>query len=186
MEATMKTIRISAAVVAALLMLAAVVQAEQKGSKPITPLTVQVVFSEYEGEKKISSLPYSIPVNADDPGPMRQTSLRMGVRVPIALGGKDSNIQYENVGTDIDCSAESIEGGHFKVFLNVNRSSLYTPGPGAETAAQAQAGAPMIRRFQETLNLLMRDGQTVQNTMATDPVTGHICKVDVTLRVVKD
>ena len=179
----MKTIRISAAVVVALLMLAAVVQAEQKASKPLTPLTVQVVFSEYEGEKKISGLPYTIQVNGAGPD---RTALRIGVRVPILMGGKDSNIQYENVGTDIDCSAESIEAGHFKVFLNVNRSSLYTPSPGAETEAQAHAGAPMTRRFQETLNLLMRDGQTIQSAMATDPVTGRVWKVDVTLRVAKD
>ncbi len=182
----MKTMRISAAVVAALLMLASVVQAEQKPPKPLTPLTVQVVFSEYEGEKKISSLPYTIPVNADAlPGPGQQSFLRMGIEVPILGVGKNGQVQYENVGTNIDCSAESIEGGRFRVFLNVNRSSLYTPGPGAETAAQAQAGAPMIRRFQESLNLLMRDGQTIQSTVATDPVTGRVWKVDVTLRVVK-
>jgi hypothetical protein len=184
MEATMKTMRISAAVVAALLMLASMVQAEQKASKPLTPLTVQVVFSEYEGDKKISSLPYTIPVNADD-SDRAQTNLRIGVHVPIVTGGKDSNIMYENVGTDIDCSAESIEAGHFKVFLNVNRSSLYTPRPGTETEAQAHAGAPMTRRFEERLRLLMRDGQTIQSATATDPATGRVWKVDVTLHVVK-
>ena len=32
----------------------------------VTPLRVQVVFTEYDGEKKLSSLPYSFTVNADE------------------------------------------------------------------------------------------------------------------------
>ncbi len=34
--------------------------------KAVTPLRVQVVFNEYDGDKKISSLPYTLLVNADD------------------------------------------------------------------------------------------------------------------------
>ena len=43
----------------------------------------------------------------------------------------------------------------------------------------------MIRRFNASFNLLLRDGQTIENTMATDPVTGHLWKIAVTLRAVK-
>ena len=32
----------------------------------VTPLHVQVVFTEFDGDKKVSSLPYSFTVNADE------------------------------------------------------------------------------------------------------------------------
>jgi hypothetical protein len=39
--------------------------------------------------------------------------------------------------------------------------------------------------FRSSVQLLMRDGQTVQSMMATDPVSGRVLKIDVTLNVVK-
>ncbi len=90
----MKTMRISAGTVAALLLLATAVQAQEKAVKPITPLTVQVVFNEYEGEKKISSLPYMLAVNANErPGFPDTANLRMGVIVPISTD-KDGKVNY--------------------------------------------------------------------------------------------
>jgi hypothetical protein len=35
------------------------------------------------------------------------------------------------------------------------------------------------------VDLLIRDGQTVEAMTATDPVSGHVWKVEVTLNVVK-
>ena len=32
----------------------------------VIPLRVQVVFSEYDGEKKVANLPYNFTVNADE------------------------------------------------------------------------------------------------------------------------
>ncbi len=49
----------------------------------------------------------------------------------------------------------------------------------------AGSAQPVIRTFRTSLKLLMRDGQTVQSTMATDPVSGRVLKVDITLSVVK-
>ena len=43
----------------------------------------------------------------------------------------------------------------------------------------------ILRRFSVSLSLPVRDGQAVQNTVATDPVSGRVMKVDVTLSVVK-
>ncbi len=184
----MKTMRISAGTVAALLLLATAVQAQEKAVKPITPLTVQVVFNEYEGEKKISSLPYMLAVNANErPGFPDTANLRMGVIVPISTD-KDGKVNYEHVGTNIDCKAESIEDGRFRLHLNANRSSLYTPPDLEKKSAGPEVnalGRPMLRRFDAFFSLLMRDGQTIQSTMATDAVSGRVWKVEVTLRVVK-
>src|SRR5260370_22890647 len=44
--------------------------------KEITPVRVQVVFSEFEGEKKISSWPYTMLINAVEGGQAADLFLR--------------------------------------------------------------------------------------------------------------
>src|SRR5687768_11510640 len=53
--------------------------------KPNVPLQVQVVMSRYQGEKKISSVPFTLSVNANtmQDGGGRPSQLRMGARVPV-------------------------------------------------------------------------------------------------------
>ena len=43
------------------------------------------------------------------------------------------------------------------------------------------AGIPAFRSFTSTFNVLLKDGQTAQHTAATDPVSGEVLRVDVTL-----
>ncbi len=193
----MKTIRVLAVFFALALMLAPTGWAQDKAKrmeevKTVTPLKVQVVFSEMDGDRKISSLPYTLLVMADDPGPRVQSILRMGLRVPVTVATKDSPtaIQYLDVGTNIDCSAGSAEDARFKVDLGVERSSLYSTSPEKKSLDWSPGDAPLsaqpiIRTFRTSLKLLMRDGQTIQSTMATDPVSGRVLKVDVTLSVMK-
>jgi hypothetical protein len=69
----------------------------------VTPLRVQVVFAEFDGDKKVSSLPYSFTVNADERRVRPNSQVRNGVRVPVSTG-KDQ-YTYLDVGTNIDCSA---------------------------------------------------------------------------------
>jgi len=158
-----------------------------------TPLVVQVVFTDYEGEKKVSSLPYTLNVISSKSSGANQnserTSLRMGLRVPVMVGGTDksgtvSSFQYQDVGTDIDCTAYPVEGGMFNLVLRIVRSSLYESGV-KTTAIPEIAQQPIFSHFNSDLSLDMRDGQTIQSTMATDPISGHVLKVDVTLHVVK-
>ncbi|MFN8095044.1 MAG: hypothetical protein U0599_22980 [Vicinamibacteria bacterium] len=49
----------------------------------------------------------------------------------------------------------------------------------------AETGAPLFRRFETHVNPLLRDGQTIQTIASTDPVTGEVVKIDVTLNVLK-
>jgi len=159
-----------------------------------TPLVVQVVFTEYEGEKKVSSLPYTLNVSSSkSSGANRDServSLRMGLRVPIMVGGTDksgsvsSSFQYQDVGTNIDCTAYPVEGGTFNLVLRVARSSLYESGVKTNAVPEI-AQQPIFSHFDSDLSLDMRDGQTIQSTMATDPISGRTLKVDVTLHVVK-
>jgi hypothetical protein len=143
--------------------------------KAVTPLRVQVVFTELEGEKKISSLPYTLLVNADDRGPSPFAAVRMGLRVPIE--------------TSSPGHAEKAADGRFYLRLNVEKSSVYAPGAGQKPASlggnEIPSGQPIIQQFRSQVSLLIRDGQTIQSTVATDPVTGHTLKVDVTLNVIK-
>jgi hypothetical protein len=43
----------------------------------------------------------------------------------------------------------------------------------------------MFRSFRASFVPLLRDGQTVQYTAATDPVSGEVVKIDVTVTVLK-
>jgi len=158
----------------------------------VMPLRIQVVFAEYDGEKKVSSLPYTVLVNANDKGP--QAAVRMGLRVPVEIGvgtdGANKQYQYQDIGTNLDGRADSTEDGRFNLRLNVEKSSLYTPVAGDKPGTVA--GNPMIipghfiiQSFRSQVNLLLRDGQTMQATVASDPVTGHVLKLEVTLNMVK-
>jgi len=50
---------------------------------------------------------------------------------------------------------------------------------------EIDAAKPVVQSFKAELDLLLRDGQTIQSTLATDPVSGRVSKVDVTLNVLK-
>lgn len=150
--------------------------------KVITPLRVQVVFNEFDGEKKISSLPYTLLVNANNGGPL--ASIRMGIRVPIN-SGSPGGIIYLDMGTNIDGRAEIREDGRFLLSLSVERSSAYSPQRNLPDIRPAGSDNPVIQQFRSQLNLLVRDGQTIPTTVSTDPVTGRVIKVDVTVNVVK-
>jgi len=149
----------------------------------ITPLRVQVVFNEFDGEKKISSLPYTLLVNANTGGPV--ASIRMGLRVPINTGGTSAGMTYLDMGTNIDGRAEIREDGRFLLSLSVERSSAYSPQRNLPDIRPAGSDNPVIQTFRSQLNLLVRDGQTIPTTVSTDPVTGRVIKVDVTVNVVK-
>jgi len=155
-------------------------------SKNIVPLKVTVVFTEYDGEKKLSSLPYTLFLKADENSHF-VGRVRMGVRVPIWIGGKESAIQHQDVGSNLDCFAQTAEDGKYLLDLSLERSSIYPNSSEYPAASKSdeQPRQPLLRQFRANLALMLRDGQTTQNTIATDPLNGHIVKVEVTLNVVK-
>jgi hypothetical protein len=164
-------------------------------SKTVTPLRVQVLFTEYDGEKKISSLPYTLPVNAETSARGQKAALRMGLRVPIMTGapatgsGAPSQIQYLDVGTNLDGWASKSEDGRFNLHLGLERSSTYSSGTGQKASPvgvyEVTSLQPVIQTFRAEIDLLIRDGQTMQSTVATDPISGRVTKVDVTVNVIK-
>jgi len=164
--------------------------------KTPTLLRVQIAIARYQGERKVASVPYTVLVTTDG----KQVRLRMGVEVPIAVtsfqktdDGKSlpaTSFQYRNVGTNIDCLVEDRAGdGLFQLVLRVESTSIYTTSEGRTPGGLVETGLvpdrPLFRSFNINLNPILRDGQTLQTVASTDPVTGEVVKIDVTLNVVK-
>jgi type II secretory pathway component GspD/PulD (secretin) len=169
------------------------VQNQTRPSGQLVPLKVSLVLSRYQGEKKISSVPYVLWVTANNP---ERTSLRMGNQIPVTstvFGGKEgekpmSSYTYKDVGTNIDCTSSTAADGYFKLNLTVTDSSVYFPDrtdPTLSTAATSVVGTAAFRSFNSSFFILIRDGQTVQYTSATDQVTGQVIKIDATVNVQK-
>ena len=151
--------------------------------KPAVPVKVQVVFTEFDGDKKISSMPYTFMVIAG--GQFNSTYVRTGVRVPVETDGKDQKTTYVDVGTGIDCNL-SAEDERFRVNLTFDRSALYpNKSSEGERLVTQPNGQPLIRQFRTQETLLLKDGQTSDNIFSTDPLNGHAMRVSVTLNVQK-
>ena len=101
--------------------------------------------------------------------------------------GPVSSYSYRDVGTNIDCGATFDESrpGLFQLALTVSDSSLgidpAKPGAGSPVVPDL----PSFRNFNSSFTALLRDGQTMQYTSATDPVSGEVMKIDVTVNVMK-
>jgi type II secretory pathway component GspD/PulD (secretin) len=155
---------------------------------PSVPVKVTVVLSRTQGEKKISSMPYTLSLTGS------HANLRMGTKIPIMVAAAASAdrdgrantqinpIQYQDVGTYIDCDMRSLDDGRFVLNLSIDDSSVYSD---ETTPASGAKGNPSFRSFRAANSMILRDGQTGQFTSATDKLTGETVKVDVTLTVVK-
>lgn len=172
------------------LLIASAAAAQQKPQQESTryiPLKLEILLTEFDGAKKVSSLPYTLSVTAateQGPSVRSATHLRLGVRVPISV--QKDQVQYQDVGTDIDCWAFALPDGTYQLNLAVDRSSVYLAGDktGAEETPIAN-GTPAIRSFRVSSTLVLRDGQSDESMVASDPLSGHILRVAVTLHVTK-
>lgn len=161
-----------------------------------TPIKLQVVFAEFDGDKKVKSLPYTIYHNSSHNSILQAdfTKLRIGSRVPIATEttGGTIQFQFQDVGTNLDCRAVRNDDGKFLLQLNVERSwiegemQLLTSSGAAHNVASADTlREPIVRNVRSELYLSLRDGQTLETTAATDPISGRVVRIEVTLNVVK-
>ena len=145
----------------------------------------------------MSSLPYTILLNVPNKFSGRMYSLRMGVRVPVTTTSSKSGentLTYVDVGTNIDSNANHTADGRYAVDLRIERSSLYVPFADKEsnyhgkewTVGEAPPGdAPMVRQFRGDVALVVRDGQPSEATVATDPLSGRVLKIEAVLTVLK-
>jgi hypothetical protein len=159
----------------------------EERAKPGIPIKVQIVLSEYDGDKKVSSMPYSFVSLADEKHwSTYNTSLRTGVRIPIEIEGKDQKTTYLDVGMNIDCGIQTEGDGRYFLRLTLERSSLYpNKSVEGERLVANPGGQPLIRQFRTSENLILKDGQTSENLLSTDPLSGHTVRVSVTINVQK-
>jgi len=156
---------------------------------PGAALRVQVLITRVQDAKKQASLPYTFVVSARPSQSCAYTHvrMRMGVDTPVPTFVSESgnppqrSVQYKTVGTNIDCSADDLGDGRYKLFLVVENSSAL---PGDKSAGDL-AEYPLFRRFEMSLDPILRDGQKAETVTSTDPVTGEVVKIEVTLNVVK-
>jgi hypothetical protein len=157
-------------------------------------LKVQVVFAEYDGDKKVKNLPYSFVVKFWNSDERDWTKIRMGSRVPLPAGPGTTNVQYVDVGTNIDCVAKQAPDGMYRVTLNLERSwaegdlTLKVDKSNTGTViekADSTVHAPIIRQFRSESTVTIRDGQTLETNFATDPVTGKVIRLEVTVNSMK-
>jgi hypothetical protein len=155
--------------------------------KVVIPAKVDVVIQRYQGDKRVASLPYSLTVSINGQGSAMRTSLRMGVDVPIGTttttreGVTTTQPSYRNVGTNVDCSATSRDDGRFDLYVNVSDSAISSVGSTGRVSGEPLA----FRTFTTSNSLALRDGQPMQFTAATDPVTGDVIRIEVTLTTIK-
>ena len=142
----------------------------------VTPLRVQVLFTEFDGDKKIASLPYSFTVNADERRARPASQIRSGARIPIS-SGKDQ-FTYLDIGTNLDCSVTLQEDGKYKLQMVLERTSISPDSAAGSTN-------PVVRQFRVDVNPILKDGQSIESIVSTDPMNGHVYHVTVTLALLK-
>jgi hypothetical protein len=151
--------------------------------KPMIPLKVTVVISRVQGEKKTASLPFTLAVNTND----QRTQLRMGAEVPLPMTAATAttpvSYNYKSIGTNIDCGADALEDGRYRLLLTITDSQVFSDA--TNSSAITVRGVPSYQSFTTTTPIILRDGQSMQFTTATDKLTGEVVRVDVTLNVVK-
>jgi type II secretory pathway component GspD/PulD (secretin) len=146
-------------------------------------LRVQVVISRHQGDKTVSSQPYTLTATADG----SRANMRMALQVPVPMTvmaeGKPTSVSYnyKDLGTNIDCSAKTLDGGRYLLDISLEDSWMVP-----DDQNSAVKGVPQFRSFRiSNATAMLRDGQTTQLTTATEKVNGESVHVDVTMNVVK-
>jgi hypothetical protein len=171
--------------------------AENATAESSTPVKLQIILSESDGTKKIANLSYSMPLIVTGKPSGAYSTLRIGVKVPVTTRDSktgDTQIQYIDVGTSIDARVARADDGKYQVDLKVDRSSLYVSSRDKEGKIAGKEWSdgeappstqPLVRQYRGDVGMFLREGQPSEGTVATDPLTGHVFKVEVTLNVVK-
>ena len=153
-------------------------QESQKG--PL--IRVQMVLARYEGDRKISSLPFTMLATANGD----RVAIRTGSQLPIATAATNdkTNFQYVDVGSNIDCGVKTAENGRFNVYLSIQDRSALDKVPLAGSVTNPIT-APVLRNFSYTNSILLKDGESKQFVAASDKESEETIKIDVTLNVEK-
>jgi hypothetical protein len=159
-------------------------------SPPPAQVKVSVVIARYQGDKRVTSLPYVFGTTTNG----ARTNLRMGSDVPVVVtraqkvGAVDvapAAFNYRPVGTNIDCVLTGPANGPYTLQLTIEDSSVELAAEDKPKSAVLVGDIPSFRNFKTNFTAVLRDGQTLQHTAATDPVTGEVTRIDLTVNAMK-
>lgn len=124
-----------------------------------------VSLSRYEGEKRVSMRPFELLASG-------MGQVRVGIELP-------SGTSSRFVGTSIDCRVDQVQSGLYRATVGIS-----------DTALAARIGdqpLPMgsFTTFSTTTMLMLRDGQPLQFTVGTDPISGETTRAEVVVTAVK-
>lgn len=150
-------------------------------AKPVETLKLTIVLAHYDAERKVSSTPYTLTVTTGI-----QSVANMGVQVPVpnssAPAGQVS-FTYKNIGTNIACQADRLDDGRYRLRLTIEESSVLPDKAGS--GQSLTSGVPAFADFIVNSALTLRDGGTAQYASGTNPLTGQVTRIEVSVEVVK-
>lgn len=135
-----------------------------------------VVLSRFQGEKKVTSLPYELLVSAGQPAIPPQGAPRVSLRVGVEMWLANQSTRF--VGTSIDCAVVDGPGGAYGVYLNLEDSALTPSGDG-------RVGPQGVRTYRVTNVLTVTEGRPLQFSVGTDQFSGETTRAEVTVTAVK-
>jgi len=160
----------------------------------LASLKVTVVFTEYDGDKKLKSLPYVFLVTTRTRDDHPEAKIRVGNRVPVYTGGGGDrgSVTYLDIGTNIDGSAEGVGPDQYRVHLSLERSwvegSVSVPVDKIPSTGESRAtefAQPIVRQYRAELTPILKNGQSIETNLATDPLSGRVVKLEVSMTVLK-
>lgn len=128
--------------------------AERRLDPAVTPYRAEFILTELEDGKKINTRQFSLNLNSG-----RKQVLKIGGRVPIET--KPGELQYLDVGTNIDCRLVERENG-----LDVDVSADFS-------STAAHSSPPVFRQFKIEGSTVALPGKPLIIGTADDPDSGH-------------
>ena len=141
-----------------------------------TSVKLQVVLSRYEGDKRVSSLPYTLLLV-----PGKSGTHRMGAEVPVpTTSGTPSSYTLQQIGSQIEAMVTALPDGRYNLQLTVTDRWSVPPGPQSTVGGLS---IPTFRNMTSASQAIMSNGETIQFTSSADKLNNETFKIDVTLTV---
>ena len=152
----------------------------QGSAGPAVTIKLVVVLSKYEGDKKISSVPYTLSLVPGKPG-----SIRAGSEIPVPTSafnstGTQTTTSYtlQQVGSQIDATVNPTADGKYNLTLSVTDRDRTSTNNNP-----AVPNVPTFKNMVSSSSAILSNGESIQFTSSTERASNESLKIDVTLTV---
>ncbi len=135
---------------------------------------VDYVIREMEGSKVLNSRKYMLMAETQ-----QWSRTRVGSRVPVTVG--ENQVQYQDVGMNIDCRVREREDQRL-LDTTIESSSVATPESSIATTSSPH---PVIRRVNSTVTAAVTLGKPTVVGIMDDVTSNHRYEIEVTVTQVK-